>query len=121
MKAYEIQDAFGLDALRLVDRPDPKPGPGQILMRVRATSLNYRDLLMVKGLYHPRLARPRIPISDGAGEVSSVGAGVTRVKAGDRVVSIFAQKWLNGELDDAKAKSDLGGTLDGLLAEYAVL
>jgi NADPH:quinone reductase-like Zn-dependent oxidoreductase len=120
MKAYEIQDAFGLDALRLVERPDPEPGPHQVLVRLRAVALNYRDLLMVRGQYNPRLVRPRIPTSDGAGEVIGVGPNVTRVRVGERVMVIFAQKWIEGPLDEAKARSDLGGTHDGVLAEFGV-
>src|SRR4051812_5749413 len=98
MKAYEIRGKFGLDALTLTERPDPKPGPGQVVMRVRAVSLNYRDLMTVKGLYNPRQPLPLIPLSDGAGEITAVGAGVSRVKVGDRVAGTFFQKWLAGEL-----------------------
>jgi len=121
MKAYEIQQSFGLDSLHLTERPDPRPGPGQVLVRMKAWSLNYRDLLVVKGQYNPRLKLPLIPLSDGVGEVSEVGAGVTRVKVGDRVAGAFMPGWVEGRLTDAKAKSALGGGVDGVLAEYAVL
>jgi NADPH:quinone reductase-like Zn-dependent oxidoreductase len=119
MKAYEIQ-AFDVDALKLTDRPDPRPGPGQVLVQMKAFSLNYRDLLVLKGLYNPRLRLPLVPLSDGAGVVAAVGDGVTRVKTGDRVAGIFMQTWLDGEVTDAKAKSALGGAIDGVLAQYAV-
>ncbi len=69
MKAFQIAGGFGLENLKLVDLPEPKPGPGQVLVRLRAASLNYRDLLTVKGQYNPKLPLPKIPLSDGAGEV----------------------------------------------------
>ena len=86
MRAIEIQGAFGLENLKLVERPDPRPGPGQALVRLRAASLNFRDLLTAEGKYNPKQKLPLIPCSDGAGEVVGVGEGVTRVKPGDRVV-----------------------------------
>ena len=121
MKAFEIQNSFGLDALNLIERPDPRPGYGQVLIKLRAVSLNYRDLMVVKGLYDPNIPLPLIPFSDGVGEVVALGEGVTRVKVGDRVAGIFFQKWLSGKLTEEKAQSALGGAIDGLLAEYAVL
>src|SRR3984957_8010351 len=121
MKAYEIQAGFGFDNLKIVDRPSPTPGPGQLLVNQRAWSLNYRDLLVVSGAYNPRMKLPMVPLSDGAGEVIAVGAGVSRVKVGDRVANLFMQKWLAGELNDAAAKSALGGGNDGVLAEQVVL
>ena len=121
MKAYELQNRFGIDSLAVVERPQPKPGPGQVLVRMRAFSLNYRDLLVVKGQYNPKLRFPFTPLSDGAGEVAEVGAGVTRVKPGDRVAGAFMPKWVGGELTEAKAKSALGGGAPGVLAEYVVL
>jgi NADPH:quinone reductase-like Zn-dependent oxidoreductase len=121
MKVYEIRERFGLDALKLTERPQPQPGPREVLLRIKAASLNYRDLLVVKGQYNPKMPLPRIPLSDAAGEVAAVGPGVTRVQVGQRVAAIFMQKWIAGDLDDSKAKSALGGAIDGLLAEYAVL
>jgi NADPH:quinone reductase-like Zn-dependent oxidoreductase len=121
MKVYEIAGGFGLDALRLADRPDPAPGRGEVLLKVRAASLNYRDLLVVKGVYNPKMNLPRIPVSDAVGEVVAVGADVTRVAVGQRVAGLFMPQWLEGELTDAKARTALGGSVDGLLAEYAVL
>ena len=121
MKVWEIRDAFGIDNLRVAERPEPVPGYGQVLLRVRDVSLNYRDLLMVKGLYNPNLPLPLVPFSDGAGDVVAVGEGVTRVRAGDRVAGIFMQSWLAGGLTTAAARSALGGELGGMLAEYVVL
>jgi NADPH:quinone reductase-like Zn-dependent oxidoreductase len=129
MKVYEVKGSFGLDSLTLVERPMPHPGRGQVLVQVRACSLNYRDLLVIKGLYNPKLRLPLVPFSDGAGQVAEIGEGVTRVKKGDRVAGIFMQQWLAGEVTDAKAKSALGGgsragsdgASDGMLAEYVVL
>ena len=121
MKAFEIQNSFGLDALNLIERADPRPGYGQVLIKLRVVSLNYRDLMVVKGLYDPNIPLPLIPFSDGVGEVVALGEGVTRVKVGDRVAGIFFQKWLSGKLTEEKAQSALGGAIDGLLAEYAVL
>jgi NADPH:quinone reductase-like Zn-dependent oxidoreductase len=120
MKAYEIRDGFGLDHLHLADRPDPTPGPGEVLVRVRAVSLNFRDLLVTRGVYNPRMPLPRIPCSDAAGQVEAVGPGVSRVKVGDRVNGTFMQRWTAGALSDEAARSDLGGSLEGVLAEYAV-
>jgi len=121
MKAFEIRDGFGIERLTLVDKSEPVPGPGQALIKMKAFSLNYRDLMVVTGTYNPRMKLPRVPFSDGAGEVIAIGQGVTRVKAGDRVTPTFMQKWIDGEPDVEKGKSALGGGIDGLLAEYVVL
>ncbi|MGL5923344.1 zinc-dependent alcohol dehydrogenase family protein [Chroococcidiopsis sp.] len=121
MKVYEIQNSFGLDSLNIAERPDASPSYGQVLIKVRAVSLNYRDLMVVKGLYNPNIPLPLIPFSDGAGEVVAVGEGVTRVKVGDRVAGIFFQNWIAGKLTAAKTNSALGGAIDGMLAEYVVL
>ena len=120
MRAWQIS-SFGIDSLEFVERPTPSPDPGQVLVKVRAISFNYRDLLMVKGLYNPKLKFPRIPSSDGAGEVVATGEGVTAWKPGDRVMGIFMQNWHDGELTPIKARGALGGDIDGVLAEYIVL
>ncbi len=120
MKAYEVHNKAGIDALTLVERPEPKPEFGQVLIRVRATSLNYRDLIVVGGNYAGQ--KPSvIPMSDGTGDVVAVGEGVTRVKVGDRVAGIFFQDWIAGAIAKHIMKSDLGGGIDGMLAEYVVL
>jgi NADPH:quinone reductase-like Zn-dependent oxidoreductase len=118
MKAYEIHS--GADPLKLVERPDPQPGYGQVLIRVRATSLNYRDLIVAQGNYTGQKSAI-IPMSDGAGDVVAIGEGVTRVKVGDRVAGIFFQDWIAGAITKDIMKSDLGGGIDGMLAELVVL
>jgi NADPH:quinone reductase-like Zn-dependent oxidoreductase len=121
VKAYELQGGFGIDSVKLVERPQPQLSAGMVLIRVRAWSLNYRDLLLIRGHYNPRLRLPITPLSDGAGEVVGVGEGVSRVRPGDRVAGIFMQRWIDGELTEAKAKTALGGAIDGVLAEYVLL
>jgi NADPH:quinone reductase-like Zn-dependent oxidoreductase len=121
MKTLELTGSFGIDSLIFVDRPQPEPGPGQVLVRLHAWSLNYRDLLLVKGLYSPHLKLPFVPLSDGAGEIVGVGSGVTRIKMGDRVAGCFMQKWIDGEPNDVFARSALGGAIPGVAAEYVLL
>jgi len=121
MKAYEIQKTFGLDALTLVERDEPIPGPGHVLVRVAAASLNFRDLVTVQGIYNPKQPLPLVPLSDGVGEVVRLGGGVTRVAVGDRVAGAFFQRWISGPPTKAKLLSALGGPLDGMLADHVVL
>lgn len=121
MKAYEIRGGFGLKNLVPVERPEMQAGPGQVRIRLRAASLNYRDLMTVKGLYNPRQPLPLIPCSDGAGDVIQVGDGVTRLKVGDRVTPIFNQGWINGGPTLANRTTTLGGPYEGMLAEQAVV
>jgi NADPH:quinone reductase-like Zn-dependent oxidoreductase len=120
MRAYRIREASGLDSLKLEDLPEPRPGHGQVVVKVRATSLNYRDLLVIKGAYSRNLPLPMVPLSDGAGEVAEVGPGVTRFKVGDRVAGGFFANWVDGPLTDAASKSARGGAIDGMLAEHVV-
>lgn len=123
MKAYQIQSYDGLGGLTQTDIPEPQaPGPGQITIRVRAVSLNYRDLMILTGHYGGGSPPPGlIPLSDGAGEVTAVGDGVLRVKVGDRVAGIFFQDWIGGEIEAAYHKSALGGAVSGMFAEYVTL
>jgi NADPH:quinone reductase-like Zn-dependent oxidoreductase len=121
MRAFEIQNKFGLDSLTQVERPDPTAAPYHAVIKLRAASLNYRDLLTIEGKYNPRLPLPLVPLSDGVGEVVAVGDGVTRVKMGDRVAANFSQKWLGGEPARAKLGASLGGPLDGMLTQYRAL
>jgi NADPH:quinone reductase-like Zn-dependent oxidoreductase len=121
MKVVEIREQFGLERLVVSERPEPAPGPGQVALRMRAASLNYRDLLMVRGHYDPKQRLPLVPCSDGVGEIVGVGHGVDRVGPGDRVCPIFAQRWIGGGPTRAKQRSTLGGPLDGTLAEVMVL
>src|ERR1700692_2375992 len=101
--------SFGIEALQLVEKDSPQPGPGQVLVQVHAISLNYRDLMVVKGLYNPRLRMPRVPCSDGARDVLAVGSAVTQWQAGDRVAGIFMQNWQDGHPSTAATKGALGG------------
>src|SRR5271168_724467 len=96
MKLYEIKQPKNIDSLNLTERPAPKPGPGEVMVRVHATSLNYRDLVMVKGTMARMMKLPLVPLSDGAGEVVETGPGVVRLKQGDRVAAIFTQGWMAG-------------------------
>lgn len=121
MRVLTVQRSFGLENLQPEERPEPTPGPGQVVVKMRAASLNFRDLLMVKGLYNPKQPLPLVPCSDGAGEVVRCGPGVTRVKVGDRVATTFAQGWLAGEPTRDKLKTTLGGPLDGALQELMLL
>ncbi len=120
MRAFQISQ-FGLEHLQPIELPDPMPGPGAVLIHLHAASLNYRDLMMVRGQYDPKLSMPRIPLSDGAGEVVAVGTGVTRFQPGDRVVGLFLQHWQDGSPSAEKSKGALGGDVDGMLADYVVL
>jgi len=104
--------------LAQADLPQPTPGPGQVLVRMRAASLNYRDLLIAR---NRKEGFPLVPLSDGAGEVAAVGAGVTRVSTGDRVAGTFFQNWPDGDLTQEGRDSALGGSIPGVLTEYAVL
>ena len=122
MRCYILPEAGSIDALTLVERPDPTPGPRQVLVRVRATSLNYRDLITVEGQYARAAPKPDlIPLSDGAGEIVAVGPGVSRLKVGDRVAGCFMQKWIGGTIDEAAQASAMGGAIDGMLTEFAAL
>ena len=117
MKAYEINE-FGIDNLTLADRDEAAAQTAEVKVKFHAASLNYRDLMMVKGFYNPRLKMPLVPFSDGAGEVIEIGEAVTKFKVGDRVMPIFMQGWIDGAIDAGKARTALGGDLDGCLREF---
>jgi NADPH:quinone reductase-like Zn-dependent oxidoreductase len=121
MQAYVLKaGATSLEQLCRVELPEPRPGPGQILARMRAASLNYRDQAIVTGRYFGGVVeRDTIPLSDGAGEVVEVGAGVTRFKTGDRIAPTFFRGWVDGPPPGRLPA--LGSPLDGVLAEYVVL
>jgi len=122
MKVFQIQDDWGMQHLKLAARPQPKAGPGQVLLRMKAATLNYRDLVVpMRGYGSHTGTLPLIPVSDGVGEVVDAGAGVTRVKAGDRVCPLFAQAWISGEPTPERLSRSLGGPVDGTMAEYMVL
>jgi len=119
MKAYVVRQ-FGIDELAVTERAVPEPGPGEVLVRLRAASLNYRDLMVVSGTYNPRMKLPAVPFSDGSGEVEAVGEGVSRWKPGDRVCPIFVQRWLDGGASVEKSRTSLGAGAqwDGVLREF---
>jgi NADPH:quinone reductase-like Zn-dependent oxidoreductase len=121
MKVVEIRDKFGVDSLKLVERPDPAPGPGQVVLKMKAFSINYRDLLVVNGVGRWKPPLSRIPLSDGVGIVAAAGSGVSRVKVGDRVAPIFYPKWLEGRVAPENMGQALGGAAaDGVLSEYTL-
>src|SRR2546423_374549 len=103
----------------LTEETEPQPAAHEVVVRFRAASLNYRDLMFVKGTYNPRAKLPAVPFSDGAGEVVAVGSAVTRWRVGDRVCPIFSQSWIEGEPSLQKNRSSLGaGELAGVLREF---
>ena len=120
MKTYQITEQTGPGALKLLDLPDPKPGPRQVLVKIRATSLNYRDLMIVNNRYG-QVKLPLVPLSDGAGEIVAVGEGVEKWKPGDRVIGTFFQQWTHGAPQSSAAGSALGGSIDGVLSGLVVL
>jgi len=121
VEAYRI-DSFGsVDGILLRSSEDPRPGLREVLIRVRATPLNYRDLMVLKGGGRGPTKHGVIPLSDGAGEVAAVGEGVTRVKVGDRIAGTFHPRWFGGPIKPEYLTDRLGANLDGMLAEYAVL
>lgn len=120
MRALNVAAPWGLDALKVVELPDPKPGRGEVLVRMKAVSLNYRDLLMVNGMYGRGSASSTdviTPFSDGCGVVEAVGEGVTRFKPGDRVATMFFQGWISGPPTLEKAMTALGFPIPGAGAE----
>ena len=121
MRAFQLPQATGIDALTKVDLPQPKPAYRQVLVKVLACSLNFRDLAIVTGRYRMPSKPNLVPLSDGAGEVVEVGPGVTRVKVGDRVAGNFFQRWPGGQASADTQASALGGSIDGMLRDHAVL
>lgn len=120
MRAFQVT-AFGLENLQPCDQPRPAPGPGEVLLRVRAMSLNYRDLMVVRGQYNPKQTVPFVPISDAAGVIDAVGEGVTRVLPGAAVATQFIVDWQDGPFRGEYRKSTLGTPGPGMAAECVVL
>ena len=121
MRLYRLPKHESFDDLVQIEAETPRPGPGQVLVRMHAASLNFRDLLVATGKYMLGSVPPDlVPLSDGAGEVVETGPGVTRVKTGDRVAGIFMQGWLGGDIEPEFGATALGGAIDGVLAEYVV-
>lgn len=121
MKVWVIDGDGGIDNLKLIERDVPKAGPGEILVRVKANAINYRDYSTIQDPRTRGITGPRIPNSDGAGVVEEVGAGVTAFRPGDRVVGTFFQNWQAGPISAEAMATTLGGPIDGMLAEYVVL
>lgn len=121
MKAIQITGTDGFDSLQLKEVPTPLPGRGEVLIRVRAASLNFRDYMNVLGIRGVTGPVPRVPGSDGAGEIAALGEGVSNWKVGERVVMPFMPEWHEGEFLPSHQATALGGLVDGLLREYAVL
>jgi NADPH:quinone reductase-like Zn-dependent oxidoreductase len=122
MRTWQLpKGGAGIEALTKAERPEPKPAHRQVLVKVVACSLNFRDLGIVRGTYRMPVAANIVPLSDGAGEVVAVGDGVTRVKAGDKVAGCFFQRWPGGDAPPDVQAGALGGSIDGMLADYALL
>lgn len=121
MKAYQITGSDGLQSLALTELPDPTPAHGEVLVRIKSVSLNYRDYMNVVGLHGVSGPVPRIPCSDGAGEIVACGPGVQEWKIGDRVVIPFMPSWLDGPFTQSHSARALGGAVDGLLRELATV
>ncbi len=122
MKVFQIEDDWTIDNLRLAERPRPQPGPGEVLLRMHAASLNYRDLLVPQRGYGAATGTlPLIPVSDGVGEVVALGDGVRRVALGERVCPLFMQGWVGGPATAERLAATLGGPLDGVMSEYMLV
>jgi NADPH:quinone reductase-like Zn-dependent oxidoreductase len=122
MRVYQVEDDWSVDNLKLADRPEPNAGPGQVRLKMLASALNYRDLVVPQRGYGSRMKPlPLIMLSDGVGCVDQVGEGVDSLKVGDRVCPLFFQSWLSGEPDNARLGMSLGCEMDGTMAQYMVL
>ena len=120
MRAYEVQE-FGIDKLALTTRKIPEPGHGEVLVRLRSASLNYRDVMVVSGWYNPRMRLPAVPFSDGSGEIVKLGRSVTKWNEGDRICSTVIAGWHHGGPTATTSKSAVGaGGSSGVACEYAV-
>ena len=118
MRVIVLSGKFGVEQLGFETRAKPVVAVGHVLLRMRSASINYRDLLMVRGQYNPKQPLPLVPLSDGVGQVVEVGGGVTRVRVGDRACPIFAPRYISGLGTREQLKATLGGPLDGVLQEY---
>ena len=120
MKAWQLQ-AFGRENLSLNEVPQPTPGPGEVLVRISSVSLNYRDKLLYDGLYNPHLDFPITQVADAVGEIVALGPNTTRFKVGDRVVTNYCTRWIDGPPTVKESLYSLGNVIPGALAEYLVL
>jgi NADPH:quinone reductase-like Zn-dependent oxidoreductase len=122
MRVFQIEGDWGMEHLKLSTRPEPKAGPGQVVVKMAASSLNYRDLVVPNRGYGSHTGNlPLIPVSDGAGTVVETGPGVRRVTAGDRVCPSYFQRWISGEPDLERLTQSLGGPIDGTMTDYMCL
>lgn len=121
MKAIQLTNGFGFEELTMTELDKPTPGPKEVLIRMRAASLNYRDLVVLSGLMPIEVKFPFIPLSDGAGEIVAIGQGVTRFQVGQRVAGNFQQRFIGGSPRPGVLEESLGGPLNGVAAEYVVL
>ena len=122
MRVFQIEGEWGLEHLKLSTRPTPKPAAGQVLVKMKASSVNFRDPIVPERGYGAATGTlPLIPVSDGMGEVVEIGTGVTRFKVGDRVCPTYFQKWISGEPNQERLTHSLGGPIDGTMAEYMCL
>jgi NADPH:quinone reductase-like Zn-dependent oxidoreductase len=122
MKAFKLRDTNGVNGLVLhTDLDQPTPEPHEVLIRVRATSLNFRDFMVAHGQYPAGVKPGVIPLSDGAGDVVAIGKDVKTIKVGDRVAGSVFPDWISGPLTEEIFRRSLGGPIDGMLTEYAVL
>lgn len=119
-QVYRLK-AVGIENVVLSEESIVHPGRGEVLLRMRAISLNYRDLAIAQGTFIVAVAPDRIPLSDGAGEVVELGEGVTKFKVGDRVTSNFVSQWVTGPVSQELFATALGGPIDGVGRKYAVL
>jgi len=118
MRAYRFDDFTSIEDLRVHDEPQEKPQRGEVLIRVHAVSLNYRDIAMLNGRYPRAYKKGLIPTSDGAGEVIEVGAGVEGLSVGDRVIGAFHPRWYGGSMPASVGRESYGDATDGWLCEY---
>ena len=118
MKVYAYAERIALDDLRVMERPEPQPRPHDVVLRMRAAALNYRDLAIAGGNYHVGVTPPLIPVSDGAGEVIAIGTQVTRFRLGDLACPVYLPDWIDGPVSPRVARRRLGGPSDGVLAEF---
>ncbi len=121
MRAYQVMTADGIDAIEQIVKEIPIPKDDEILVKMKACSLNYRDILITMGGYVRNDIRPIVPLSDGAGEVVKLGASVSDFQLGDRVIGNFFQSWETGKIDDDGLNSAMGGSIDGVLSDYFIL
>jgi NADPH:quinone reductase-like Zn-dependent oxidoreductase len=120
MKSYHVNSGTGIAGLVVREHDEPAPGPNEVVVRVKATSLNFRELMILRGNYPLPIKPDVVPVSDGAGEVVAVGTAVTRAKVGDRVVAALFPDWVDGPFS-REVSAQIGGSLDGMLTEFALL